>query len=227
MSTDTPDTPADPTTPEPDAVPSKAAPAVKSPEAAAERLKGLFPALFGAAPKPIKLRIQADIEVRAPGEFTKMALTAFLRRHTATNAYLKALVREPTRFDLDGQPAGEISDEHRAAAKQALADRRERHVAREKEMEAARRWRLDLLANWQSTSLNRASFCALKGIEEGSLDALLEQAKAELASQPPAAPRPDRRPDHRPGARPPRQDDRRPGTRPPQGRGPRPSPKKS
>jgi ProP effector len=188
------------------------APPTKSPEAAAERLKALFPALFGGAPKPIKLRIQADIEARAPGQFSKAVLTAFLRRHTATNAYLKALVREPQRIDLDGQPAGEISDEHREAAKKALADRRERQQAREQEMETARRWRLDLLADWQRTSLSRENFCALKGIEQSSLDALLEQAKAELAAAPPAAPRrfdrPERRPDNRGPGQPGRPGDR-------------------
>ena len=189
------------------------APPTKSPEAAAERLKALFPALFGGAPKPIKLRIQADIEARAPGQFSKAVLTAFLRRHTATNAYLKALVREPQRIDLDGQPAGEISDEHREAAKKALADRRERQQAREQEMETARRWRLDLLADWQRTSLSRENFCALKGIEQSSLDALLEQAKAELAAAPLAAPRRFERPDRRPDTRGPGQPGR-PGDRP-------------
>jgi sRNA-binding protein len=82
----------------------------------------LFPALFAGAAKPIKLRIQADIEARAPGVFPKPVLTAFLRRYTAGNAYLRALAREPHRLDLDGQPAGEIAEEHREAAKKALAE---------------------------------------------------------------------------------------------------------
>jgi len=178
--------------------------AVRSPEAAAERLKGLFPALFGGPAKPIKLKIQADIEARAPGVFPKPVLTAFLRRYTAGNAYLRALVREPNRIDLDGQPAGEVAAEHREAAKKALAERRERQQAREQEMETARRWRLDLLADWQRTALNRTNFCALKGVEESSLDALLAQAKAELAALPPAAPRrpASDRPGQRPGKRP-------------------------
>ena len=189
------DTPAEPV---PEAPAATAV--VRSPEAAAERLKALFPALFAGAPKPIKLKIQADIEARAPGVFPKAVLTAFLRRYTAGNAYLRALVREPHRVDLDGQPAGEVADEHREAAKKALAERRERQQAREQEMEAARRWRLDLLTDWQRTALNRTNFCALKGVEEASLDALLAQAKAELAAMPPAPPR--RPPTGRPGQRP-------------------------
>lgn len=88
-------------------------------------LMARFPALFGAAvPKPLKLRIQADIQQRAPGTLTRKALSAFLHRHTTSTAYLKALVAAQTRFDLDGAPAGEIAAEHREAAAAELARRR-------------------------------------------------------------------------------------------------------
>lgn len=85
-----------------------------------------FPALFGAGViKPIKLRIQADIHERAPGVFSKKALSLFLQRHTTATAYLRALVAEgATRTDLDGQPAGEIAAEHRDAAGAELERRR-------------------------------------------------------------------------------------------------------
>jgi hypothetical protein len=97
-----------------------------SPAQCAARLAELFPALFGpdAAPKPIKLRIQADLQQRAPGLFTRKALSVVLHRHTTTTPYLKALVAAPTRFDLDGQPAGEISEEHRQAAREEVERRR-------------------------------------------------------------------------------------------------------
>ncbi|MBN8511186.1 MAG: prop effector ProQ, partial [Burkholderiales bacterium] len=57
------------------------------PDACAAALRARFPALFGGAPKPLKLRIQADIQARAPGVFTKAALSAFLRRHTGRHGY--------------------------------------------------------------------------------------------------------------------------------------------
>ncbi|MBX3605678.1 MAG: ProQ/FinO family protein [Piscinibacter sp.] len=77
-----------------------------------------FPALFGAGViEPIKLRIQVDIHQRAPGVFTRKALSVFLQRHTTATACLRALVAEgATRIDLDGQPVGEIATEHREAA---------------------------------------------------------------------------------------------------------------
>lgn len=100
-----------------------------------------FPALFGAGVvKPIKLRIQADIHQRAPGVFTKKALSFFLQRHTTRTAYLRALVAEgATRVDLDGHPAGEIAAEHREAAGVELERRRVLVEARKHaEREAAR-----------------------------------------------------------------------------------------
>ena len=97
-----------------------------SPAACAARLAEMFPVLFGTqgAPKPIKLRIQADLQQRAPGLFTRKALSIVLHRHTTSTPYLKALVAASSRFDLDGQPAGEIADEHRQAAREEVERRR-------------------------------------------------------------------------------------------------------
>ncbi len=111
--------------------PHAAAPEM-SPSACAERLAALFPALFGrdGPPKPVKLRIHADIQQRAPDVFTRKALSIFMHRHTTGNAYLKALLTAPHRYDLDGQPAGDVADEHRAAAKDELERRRQIFLAR-------------------------------------------------------------------------------------------------
>lgn len=99
-----------------------------SPAECATRLAELFPALFATvpntAPKPIKLRIQADIQARAPGLFSRKSLSPFLHRHTTSTAYLRALVGATHRYDLDGAPAGEVSDEHRQAAQLELDRRR-------------------------------------------------------------------------------------------------------
>jgi hypothetical protein len=123
-----PDAPEAPEVPE---VPGSLAPATAAvpemtPAACAARLAELFPALFGAdgPPRPVKLRVHADVQQRAPGMFTRRVLSAFLSRHTTTSAYLRGLVESPHRFDLDGQPAGEIADEHRQAAREELARRR-------------------------------------------------------------------------------------------------------
>jgi ProP effector len=167
-----------------------------SPAVCAARLAELFPALFGTSPpQPLKLRIQADIQQRAPGIFTKKSLSIFLHRHTTNTAYLRAVANAPQRIDLDGQAAGDIADEHRQAAVAELERRRAMHDARrEAERNAqrasnneARRARAaeeeqrreasGLLRAFETSTLTRANFCALKGLTEAQLDAMLMQAR--------------------------------------------------
>ncbi|HMO47315.1 MAG TPA: ProQ/FinO family protein [Rubrivivax sp.] len=154
-------------------------PADAGTEDCAEQLRQRFPALFAGAPKPLKLRIQADIQARAPGVFTKAALSAFLRRHTGRSAYLVALTRAAQRFDLDGAPAGEISAEHRQAALDELARRRALHAARDAAIAEQRRQRAELLHAFEGSSLSPANFCALKGVAVEQLPPLLEAARRE------------------------------------------------
>ncbi|MDZ7589877.1 MAG: TIGR04282 family arsenosugar biosynthesis glycosyltransferase [Rubrivivax sp.] len=178
------------------------APADLSLAACAARLAELFPALFGAGRAlPIKLRIQNDIQQRAPGVFTRKSLSPFLHRYTTSTAYLKGLVNLPHRFDLDGAPAGDIDDVHRQAAAAELERRRglfeakraaERAAANEARRAAeaaarqqqaaedqARRERAALLRAYETSTLTRANFCVLKGIPEAELDGRLHQAWLE------------------------------------------------
>lgn len=178
------------------------APAAASPEAQAPvrdvtaELKALFPALFTGKPKPVKLRIQADIQERAPGKFTKAQLSAFLRRHTGGTGYLIALTQAKTRFDLDGQPAGEITEEHLAAAREELARRKGVQQERQQLEVQQRRNRAQLLWDFERTTLTEANFCVLKGLSVEELPGLLEIARKERAEAPPQEPRRD---DRRPG----------------------------
>ncbi|NRF69044.1 ProQ/FinO family protein [Aquincola sp. S2] len=212
------------------------APAARAPEAdpaeVAAKLKALFPALFAGAPKPVKLRVQEDIQARAPGQFSKRDLSAFFRRHTLGNGYLIALTKAAERFDLDGQPAGPVSDVHREAAREELKRRRARReerdaaerqqralvqqeqqreralVQQEQQREQAevlqqRRDRARLLRDFETTRLTTPNFCALKGMTPEQLEAVLVQARKEAAEAPPPFVQPG-------GDRPPRRDDRRP-----------------
>lgn len=201
-STETADAPAA------DAAVSLAPPALEaSPAEVATELKQAFPALFSGRPKPVKLRIQADIQQRLPGRFSKNQLSIFLRRHTGSTGYLIALTQAKERFDLDGQPAGELTEEHLVAAREELARRRNLQQERNAEMEQQRHNRANLLRDFERTTLTEANFCALKGVTPEELPALLEIARKEAAEAPP--PRDDRGPRHDRGPR-----DARPGQRP-------------
>ena len=205
------------------------------PAACAELLRQHFPALFTGPPKPLKLRIQQDIQQRTPGVFSKGSLGAFFRRYTGSTGYLMALGKASQRFDLDGQPAGELSEEHRALAREELARRRQlgrdrdqvvqaqqqaaqaQQLAAQAELLQARQARLGLLRDFERTTLTLANFCALKGLTPETLTPQLEQAKREAAESPPARPVDDRR-----GPPGPRRDDRN-GPRPEGRRDGRPS----
>lgn len=171
----------------------------------AQELKQRFPALFGGSPKPLKLKIQADIQERAPGVFSKAALSAFFRRFTGSTSYLIALTRARQRFDLDGQPAGELAQEHRDAAEQELARRRTITQERRAAEEEQRQQRQRLLRDFERTTLTLANFCALKGLTPEALEETLAQARVEAvemaAARPAFAPQGERRPpqDRRPG----------------------------
>lgn len=190
--------PAEAPTQAPTAAPASAPTAAASTEAPAERidcaaqLKQRFPALFAGAPKPLKLRIQADIQERAPGVFSKQALSAFFRRYTGSTGYLIALTKAKTRFNLDGQPDGELSDEHREIAVKELARRREVTASRRQQEDDERRARVSLLRDFERTTLTPANFCALKGIALEQLEPLLAQAREDAKAMPVREPRHDR-----------------------------------
>jgi sRNA-binding protein len=201
------------------------------------QLKKLYPALFSNPPKPLKLRIQADIQARSPGLFTKPQLSAFLRRYTGSHAYLNALVKATHRFDLDGNPGDELSDEHRTAAGEELARRRANTQARVALENEQRANRATLLKEFEANTLPTAEFAAAKGVPEAELEPLIARARKE-ALEPPPAPAFNRdrrgpRPEGQRNARPPR--DARPAAdgsapptdaprppRPPRADGPRP-----
>jgi ProP effector len=184
----------------------------KTPAECAHELKQRFPALFAGAVKPLKLRIQIDIQERAPGVFTKQELSAFFRRHTGSTSYLIAVSKAPQRIDLDGQPSGEVSAEHRQGALDELARRRASHEERIELEAQQRRNRAGLLHDYQTTTLTPANFCALKGVALEELEGLLTLARTEAEERarhvPPARPGgsfdPTRRPGPAPGHRPPR-----------------------
>ena len=221
---------APPVSPEPAVAPETAAPdapvtaavATPTPAECAQQLKQLFPGLFAGAPKPLKLRIQADIQERAPGRFSKPALSAFFRRYTGSTSYLIALSRATQRFDLDGAPAGELSEEHRQLAAEELArrralndTRRAEEDAQRAELEQQRQNRARLLHDFERTTLTPANFCALAGLPLDELDGLLARAREEAAAAPPPRePRFERRPDVRPDQGPERRPEGRPARRP-------------
>lgn len=99
-----------------------------------QRLQGEF-AVFRDC-KPLALRIDATIRERFP-ELDRKALRSAMHTHTASTRYLKAVERSAQRFNLDGEPAGEVTDEQRAHASATLKERFAAQAKRQRENRAA------------------------------------------------------------------------------------------
>ena len=83
------------------------------PRAMLKRLQSESPAFRDC--KPLALKIDTSILARF-ADFDRKNLRIALRMHTASTKYLKAVERGSERFDLDGKPAGEVTQEQREHA---------------------------------------------------------------------------------------------------------------
>lgn len=91
--------------------------------------------------QPLAIGIHKALRQRMP-EVADTQLRLALRRHVTSTKYLKAVANGTQRYDLDGQPAGEIAPAHREDALASLKERfrksaeRKREAAQELERQA-------------------------------------------------------------------------------------------
>jgi len=92
--------------------------------------------------KPVALRIDKAIAERFP-QYSRKLIRNAMRMHTASTRYLKSVEKGETRFDLDGNEAGEVTAEHREHASEKLkarfAEQARRKREQRKEAEAEQR----------------------------------------------------------------------------------------
>jgi ProP effector len=88
--------------------------------AALQTLTEAFPVIRNC--QPLAIGIHKTIKARLP-DLGEGALRFALKQHTASTKYLKAISSGSQRFDLDGNPAGEITAEQRQQALDALKER--------------------------------------------------------------------------------------------------------
>ncbi|UPQ86798.1 RNA chaperone ProQ [Vibrio sinaloensis] len=85
--------------------------------------------------KPLKIGIFQDLAERLADDpkVSKTQLRAALRQYTSSWRYLHGVKPGAVRVDLDGNPAGELDEEHVEHAKTALAESKAKVQARRKE----------------------------------------------------------------------------------------------
>ncbi|NOH70061.1 RNA chaperone ProQ [Vibrio pectenicida] len=85
--------------------------------------------------KPLKIGIFQDLAERLTDDqkVSKTQIRAALRQYTSSWRYLHGVKAGAIRVDLDGNPAGELEEEHVEHAKTALAESKAKVQARRKE----------------------------------------------------------------------------------------------
>lgn len=98
-------------------------------QAAITQIAELYPLTFNReAVKPLKIGIQDDLV--ADGKLAQGKIKRALASYVRSPLYYKALQAGATRIDLQGQPAGEVTEEQADHAKAMLAKLREQKQER-------------------------------------------------------------------------------------------------
>ena len=128
------------------ATPAAAVPAVSAVPGARTLLKQFqqqFPAFRDCL--PLAIGIDKEILARLPDLDRKTMRTA-LGIHTGSLRYLRSMEKATVRFDLDGAAGAEVTDVHRAHAKETLQQRFKKEAERKKaERDAAQALEADRL----------------------------------------------------------------------------------
>jgi ProP effector len=134
----------------PVAVPADAPAPVIAPAASSQNARSLlkqfqqqFPAFRDCL--PLAIGIDKQILARLP-ELDRKTMRTALGIHTGSLRYLRAMEKATVRFDLDGTAGAEVTDTHRAHAKDTLQQRFKKEAERKKaERDAAQAAEADKL----------------------------------------------------------------------------------
>ena len=122
---------------------------------------------------PLAIGIDKLLLAEMP-EISRKTLRVALNMHTNSSRYLKAMATATARFDLAGNPAGDVLEEHRARANEMLKERfkkerEQRNAARitdetkRKAAEAQRRIEAEANARAEKLQLLAAKFSGKGG----------------------------------------------------------------
>ena len=85
---------------------------------------------------PLAIGIDKQVFEKLP-ELSKKSLRLAMRSHTISTRYLKEMEKGTVRLNLDGTPAGEVTDENRQHASEQLKERFKKQAEQRREAEAA------------------------------------------------------------------------------------------
>lgn len=144
-----------------------------------EKLFELYPGLFGAQFKPLKIGVFEDLMTRHPDAFKREDLKVALGLHARSTPYLESVAAGLHRHDLDGQPVAPVAPEHvhhaimevfRRRQSRSRDDLRPRVVAR-------------LVAAIEASEISPQEYAERMRTQDEVSNALLDEALAQVAQQ--------------------------------------------
>jgi sRNA-binding protein len=127
-----------------------------------------YPVLVARPAKPLAIGTGDRLKtMRADVGLTEEQADLVLVRVTRTSSYLAALARGGPRYDIEGEIAGEVSEEERKAAGAVLAARRARRRARIDADNACRSAESDQAIDAGEGSAEAADATEVRGTETG------------------------------------------------------------
>ena len=160
---------------EPSSRSSPAAARARPVQSVLEKLFELYPQLFGAEFRPLKLGIFQELLAAHPEQFQRESLKAALGFHTRSTRYLQSVAAGHKRHDLQGNPGEEVAPEHVYLTLLELFRRRQ---ARARE-DLRPKFRAQLMAAYEASGLSRQDYQARVQNSDADATALLEEAFAE------------------------------------------------
>ena len=155
--------------------PSPAATSSRSIQPVLEKLFELYPQLFGAEFRPLKLGIFQELLAAHPEHFQRESLKAALGFHTRSTRYLQCVAAGHKRHDLQGNPGEDVAPEHVYLTLLELFRRRQ---ARARE-DLRPKFRAQLMAAFEASGLTRQDYQARVQTGDAAATELLEEAFAE------------------------------------------------
>ena len=142
-----------------------------------EKLAGMYPALFGDQPLPLKRGIFQDLMAAHPDAFEKNELKVALGLHTRSPRYLNAVAMGEPRHDLQGNVVEAMAPEHVFHALVEAFRRRKPREGEDLQVKLRRRMGMAYIAS----NLARDDFLARVQVKDEATQALLAAAMQEVA----------------------------------------------
>ena len=141
-----------------------------------EKLFGLYPHLFGAEFRPLKLGIYQELLAAHPEEFKRDTLKAALGQHTRSTRYLQSVASGLSRHDLQGAAVESVSPEHIYLSILELFRRRQTRTRED----LRPKLKAQLIAAFEASGLGSQAYLARVQNNDLEANALLEDALAEV-----------------------------------------------